>query len=148
MHDCCSSPSGTAVVPPRKCLCPVCGGEGAGVSMQTILHHIKRGWQWAARKQGYYFCEDPACAVVYFGEDGSLIARDEVRGSVGIKEHSPAAPVCYCFGVTRADALSDPAIREYVVDKTRGGLCSCSIRNPSGRCCLKDFPAMAIEYNP
>ena len=138
MKDCCASRD--IVASPRKCICPAHGKECAEVSLQTILHHIKHAWRWEAKMQAYYFCEDPDCDVVYFGEDGSRILRHEVRGIVGIKDRSPAAPVCYCFGVSRADARADPAIRNYVIEKTRDGLCSCTSSNPSGRCCLKDFP--------
>jgi hypothetical protein len=27
-----------------------------------------------------------------------------------------------------------------VMAQTKAGLCSCDTSNPSGRCCLKDFP--------
>jgi hypothetical protein len=59
---------------------------------------------------------------------------------VGIKEAAADALLCYCYGVTRAVALSDTAARAFVVAQTRRGLCSCETSNPSGRCCLKDFP--------
>jgi len=39
-----------------------------------------------------------------------------------------------------AVALADPGIRDFVVAQTRLGLCACDTRNPSGRCCLIDFP--------
>jgi len=138
MDDCCSL-SGNAV-PPKKSKCPVNAADCIEVSVQTIMHHIREPWQWAEKNQGYYFCEDPACDVVYFGEDGSVISKYDVRGIVGRKSQSPDALICYCFGVSRADALSNPASREYVIGKTKNGLCSCKTSNPSGRCCLKDFP--------
>jgi hypothetical protein len=48
--------------------------------------------------------------------------------------------LCYCFGVTKADARSDPGIKKFVMAQTKLGLCACEMRNPSGRCCLPDFP--------
>lgn len=138
MSDCCSSCSETSA--PRKYKCPVNGAEGVEVSLQTILHHLRTPWNWTAKPQGYYFCADPECDVVYFGEDGSTLLRADLRTTVGVKESSPDAPLCYCFGVARSDALSDSSVKEFVVQKTKEGLCSCETSNPSGRCCLKDFP--------
>jgi len=110
------------------------------VSPRTIIHHLKNPWHWVEKKQGYYFCEDPRCSVVYFGEDSSVIIRSELRRDIGIKDASPDALLCHCFGITRADALSNPLLKDYVIEKTGAGLCSCETSNPSGRCCLKDFP--------
>ncbi|HEY6094307.1 MAG TPA: hypothetical protein VIU93_05065 [Gallionellaceae bacterium] len=97
-------------------------------------------WQWQDNGANYYFCADPACDIVYFGDDGSIIRKAQLRTVVGVKETADSAPLCYCFGVSRADAMSNPAIREYVVQQTRLGLCTCDTSNPAGRCCLKDFP--------
>lgn len=138
MSDCCSSSLGEA--PPRKHKCPVNGIEYAEVPAKTIFHHLKRPWEWKEEEQRYFFCEDPACNVVYFGENGSTLLRADLRGMVGIKEMSPDSLLCYCFGISQQDAAADPSLREFVVEKTRLGLCSCDTRNPSGRCCLKDFP--------
>jgi hypothetical protein len=139
MTDCCSS-AGCTAVHPKKRRCPANGIEYAEVSARTIAHHIKQSWKWPDNGQRYYFCDDPACDVVYFGEDGSVILKSQLRTLVGVKEASGDAPLCYCFGVTRADAQSDPHIRDFVAAQTKLGLCSCDTSNPSGRCCLKYFP--------
>ena len=141
MSDCCSASCGSK--PPRKHRCPVNGVEYSEVSVKTILHHMTMPWTWSDKKQGYYFCEDPNCDVVYFGEDGSVINRSEVRTTVGVKESSGDAPLCYCFGISKEDFNSNPSLRDFVVQKTKGGLCSCETSNPSGRCCLGDFPRTA-----
>lgn len=107
--------------------------------MQTILHHLSRPWRRESEAQQYYFCDTPDCDVVYFAADGTRIYKTELRTVVGIKETSPAALLCYCYGVSRADA-ADPRAREFVVQQTKAGLCSCTTSNPSGRCCLKDIP--------
>jgi hypothetical protein len=138
MSDCCS-PSCESAQPNRH-PCPGNGIEYAAVSPRTIIHHLKNPWQWVERKQGYYYCEGTGCDVVYFGEDGSVIARSELRWDIGIKDASADALLCYCFGITRADALSNPLLKDYVIEKTKAGMCSCETSNPSGRCCLKDFP--------
>ncbi|MEN8800785.1 MAG: hypothetical protein ABF297_02315 [Thiogranum sp.] len=116
------------------------GQEYKSIALKTVLHHIKSPWDWSEKGQGYYFCDDPDCDVVYFGEDDSVITRSEIRTVVGIKECKPDALTCYCFGVSNLEAQQHPAIRDFIVDKTKSGLCSCDTSNPSGRCCLKDFP--------
>lgn len=139
MSDCCSS-SASDVLHPHKRRCPRHGGECAEVPRRTIVHHLWSPWQWRGKEQRYFFCDAPGCDVVYFGEDDSIIPAAQLRTVVGLKEAADDAPVCYCFGVSRADALRDAAIRDYVVEQTRLGLCSCDTSNPSGRCCLKAFP--------
>lgn len=88
----------------------------------------------------YFFCDDPNCEVVYFGDDDSVILKCQLRTKLGAKEAAADGLLCYCFGVTKADALSDPGIRDFVLTQTRLGLCSCDTSNPSGRCCLTGFP--------
>lgn len=139
MSDCCSL-SDSKPVHPNKHRCPVNGIEYAEVSARTIAHHIKHAWQWDGNGRRFFFCEDPDCDVVYFGDDDSVILTSQLKTEVGVKTTAEHATLCYCFGVTRADALNDPAIRNYVVAQTRLGLCSCDTSNPSGRCCLKNFP--------
>lgn len=136
MTDCCAS-SGTT---PRKHRCPVCAEESLAVSVTTILQHIKTPWQWHAKEQGYYFCSNPGCSVVYFAEDNSFINLSELRTIVGIKAKTKDAPICYCFGVSVDEALHNPDAKAFVIQQTQLHNCACAIRNPSGRCCLKDFP--------
>lgn len=85
------------------------------------------------------------CEIVYFGEDGSRILQAQLRTRVGSKQASGDALLCYCYGVTVDDARNDPAARDFVIAETRLGQCACETRNPSGRCCLKDFPAPGTE---
>lgn len=125
--------------PSRTHVCPVNGQEYKSVGLKTILHHINSPWNWVEKQQAYYFCDDPECDVVYFGEDNSVITKTEVRTVVGVKECNPDVFTCYCFGVSNLEAQQHPAIREFIVDKTKAGYCSCDTSNPSGRCCLKDF---------
>ena len=139
MSDCCTT-SESKATHPRKRLCPGNGGEGMEVQARTIAHHIRHAWQWNDNGSRYYFCADPECDIVYFGDDGSVILKSQLRTLVGVKEACGEALACYCFGVTKADALSDFGIRNFVVLQTKLGLCSCDTSNPSGRCCLKNFP--------
>ena len=126
---------------PRKYRCPVNGREYSGVSMTTIEQHIKSPWNWQSKSQGYYFCDDPDCDVVYFGEDGLVINKQSLRTPVGVKEKSVSAPVCYCYGISLREASTNLDAKAFVLQKTKEHSCACEIRNPSGRCCLKDFPS-------
>lgn len=137
MSDCCCSCSTNKA---SKSTCPVNGKEYRPVSIKTIKHHIKEPWKWASKDQEYFFCDAPECEVVYFGEDKSCIKRSELRSSVGVKERKPVSTICYCFGTTYEDYQNDKGIKEYVTEQTKNKTCDCEIRNPSGKCCLKDFP--------
>jgi hypothetical protein len=139
MSDCCSS-SECKTSHPNKHRCPANEIEYTEVSKRTIAHHIKHSWLWNDKGRRYFFCDDPECDIVYFGDDDSVIMKSQLRTKVGAKEASDSTMLCYCFGVTKADALNDPSIRDFVVTKTKLGLCSCDTSNPSGRCCLKNFP--------
>jgi hypothetical protein len=139
MSDCCEKTPGKPRNPGKSC-CPQNGQEYAEVQAKTITHHLKHPWGWKDEGKRYFFCSDPECDIVYFSEDDAVITRQQLRSVVGVKENNADAPVCYCFGVTRADAMADPSIREYVAEQTKMKHCSCDVSNPSGRCCLKDFP--------
>lgn len=137
MSDCCSESMEEF---PKSHVCPVDGKAYGLVSANTIKHHLKAPWAWQGKNQGYYYCSDPDCRVVYFGQDGSVIDKQAIRTVIGAKESSMNALICYCYGVSKAEAQSDPRIREFVVEETRRRRCACETRNPSGRCCLADFP--------
>lgn len=138
MSHCCSSSSDATS--PNKAKCPVNGLEYTSVSARTILHHIKSPWKWTDDNQQYYFCDDPNCDVVYFSESGTTISLSEIRTLVGVKSTSVNAPVCYCFNISKEEVAANPSVKDFVIEKTRLGLCSCETSNPSGRCCLKEFP--------
>lgn len=144
MTDCCGtscdSKSGDQKSSPRKFTCPVNHEDYVSVSEKTMLHHLKSPWENKLSKEQYYFCDDPDCDVVYFGLSGSTINKNELRTVVGVKEQSDKELVCYCFGVSKALAKQNHKIKAYVTQQTKEKNCACDIRNPSGRCCLKDFP--------
>ncbi len=118
--------------------CPACGADAAQVSAQTIRHQLKQPWQWQESKQDYYFCASKGCDIVYFAAD-TRITQAALRQTVGVKTDADDALLCYCFDVARRDAAL-AHVRAYVVAQTQAGQCACKVRNPSGRCCLKDFP--------
>ena len=138
MTNCCSSSKSTQKYPKRY-QCPSNGKSYNSVPLATLLHHIREPWNWENKQQGYYFCDDPDCEVVYFGEDGTTINKSSLRTEIGVKENNDNALICYCFGVSKS-ASSSPDIKEFVLKNTKNKTCACLTRNPSGRCCLKDFP--------
>lgn len=145
MNDCCNNKDSEKKgcdqnSLPRKFICPVNEQQYIEVEKKTILQHIKSPWENPLHENKYYFCDDPDCDVVYFGLKGSIINKSELRTVVGKKESSKETLVCYCFGVSKALAEQKPEIKTYVSQQTKEKNCACDIRNPSGRCCLKDFP--------
>ena len=139
MGNCCSSET-CATTENKRRACPVNGIEYLPVKVRTITHHLKQPWTWTNGEKNYYFCEDPTCEVAYFADDDSVILTSQLRTEIGVKTPHDDALLCYCFGITLSDAKRDPSIREYVVQQTGKKICSCETSNPSGRCCLKDFP--------
>ena len=146
MSDCCTpsnEPRASSKISqsdPVKHRCPSSGQLFAKVASPTMLHHIKEPWKHPISDQTYYFCDDPACDVVYFGIDDAVITKKMMRTRVGVKETSDDALICYCFGVSKAEAKLNKSSYEFVLEETKKSSCSCKTSNPSGRCCLKDFP--------
>ena len=131
---------GNECKPLKKHRCPVNGKEYSSVGVKTILHHLIAPWKKELSSKSYYYCTDKDCDVVYFGQDDSVISKYELRTKVGIKENGPDRTVCYCFGVSYLAAEESAVAVNFVKEKTKNSLCSCETSNPSGRCCLKDFP--------
>lgn len=139
MSDCCSS-NQELTQGPKRHACPKNGDQYIEVPYGTVLHHVNEPWHAGLKEQRYYFCDDPDCDVVYFGLDNTVITKSMLRTRVGTKETSDDALICYCFGVTKAQARSNKQVKAFVVEQTKNARCSCETSNPSGRCCLKDFP--------
>ena len=121
-------------------LCLQCQTESYQVPFKTVLQQLKKPWQYELAEQQYYYCDDPECEVVYFGEDNSVIKQAEIRTQVGIKStNDNHSLICYCFDISYAEARKDESLMQFVAEKTKNQYCSCESQNPSGRCCLKDF---------
>lgn len=137
MSECCAENNAVTL---KSVPCPTCGSKCAAVSYQTVLLHIAKPWLAGIKDQHYYFCRSLNCDVVYVGVDNTVINTAGMKTKLGVKDLSGDAPVCYCFGVTRSEAVLSPEIKVFVTEQTKKGLCICSTHNPSGKCCLKDFP--------
>lgn len=138
MDQCCDDKPSTDKERSRPC--PANGHPYSRVKRKTLLHHVKHPWKNNITGQAYYFCTDVDCDVVYFGQDDTTFKTDDLRTTVWQKSDSEQANICYCFGVTKKIASSDTNFKTFVIEQTRNSLCSCETSNPSGRCCLKDFP--------
>ena len=136
----CRSSSGCDRNGPRKHHCPANDLEYSEVSVRTIVHHIAESWAWTPTAKQYYFCGDPECDVAYFWDDDSVVLKSQLRTRIGVKERSGDDLLCYCFGVSRADFERNPGTKDFVTAQTKAGMCYCETSNPSGRCCLKNFP--------
>ena len=130
MTSCCNS-SDT-----KHALCPANGKRYKQVKRKTILHQISRPWDKALPDQNYYYCSDPECDVIYFGENKQIITSDEMRDSSQLNRNN----ICHCFDISKQDLQQHENLcKAFVIEQTRNGVCDCEIRNPSGKCCLKDF---------
>jgi hypothetical protein len=143
MNDCCTNkaedkPSTRASA--THC-CPSNGQPYKSVKQKTLLHHILKPWLNKVTPQNYFFCTDPHCDVVYFGEDNSVFQTNELRTIIWQKTSDTNAEICYCFGVSETLAKLDKGIKNFIIKQTKQSNCSCETSNPSGRCCLKDFPS-------
>lgn len=97
------------------------------------------------------FCRTPACAVLYYGDDGRIVEKDAAHVRVGVKESEGPIHVCYCFDVTREALRSDLAengdskLLLRIREEVRAGNCACETKNPSGACCLGEVNAVVKE---
>ena len=139
MSDCCTSSSGSQSKTLKR-ECPACKQIALGVPIRTMLHHIKDVWLYRLSGEQYYFCRTQDCDVVYFEENGEILSKADIRTRIGIKEQDDNTLICNCFGINKAVAATDKKAKEFVVKQTKESSCACETANPSGRCCLKDFP--------
>ncbi|MBF0265093.1 MAG: hypothetical protein HQL46_07455 [Gammaproteobacteria bacterium] len=131
MSNCCSSSKSPSQAE-KKHPCPVNNNLCNHVSNRTVLHHVKQSWNVDTSKV-YYYCDDLHCDVCYFSRDNIVISQmqchTKVKGNL----------LCHCFNITEEEYLSNPSIKDFVIEQTKLGQCSCETSNPSGKCCLKDF---------
>ena len=134
----------------RHAPCPVTGTAGTRVQLQTVKAILTDASLRRLVPTTYYFCPEPACAVVYFSLQGECYSKDDVRTSVWQKETPGSRLLCYCFGENEQSIAAEIAdigtsnALERVKEHVRSGRCACDIRNPRGICCLADLKA-AIE---
>lgn len=147
MSDCCpttSEPDGGGVTE-----CPKCGTSGREVQIVTPKSLLTPDA--LARidpRDGYRFCPDAGCPVVYFGP-GQCFTTADLMVRVFQKDAADSVPVCYCFAFTRrriageihqgADPLAE------ITAHVKAGRCACEFRNPQGSCCLGNVGRFIAE---
>ena len=145
MGSCCSSKSEKSLSSNQTVMCPSCQARAKAVGLTTLLHQVKAPLNQDLSDKAYFFCDQVDCDTVYFSLDGLCLNREQVRDSVGQKSADPERTLCYCFNIT--DVMVSDEIRltgassskAFVVEQTKIKNCACDIRNPSGRCCLRNF---------
>jgi hypothetical protein len=123
-----------------KLNCPACGSAGIAVERETWQAHVA-GDAAGGLADAAFFCPYEKCDVVYFDMFDRKIRSDALAHGVYPKD--PQAPICGCFGLTRADVEAD--VREGVVtrvrellEKAKGPLAQCRARSASGQSCVAD----------
>ncbi len=143
MSECCSVKA--PAVPAAVMSCPECRSGSKQVDTLTVKSLVRQLPLGMVPAQ-YYFCEAPACDVVYFSSNpqAPTFHRADLLVRVGLKEKHDPVPVCYCFGVARRDIADEiqrtgkSTIAERIQAEVRAGNCACEVKNPSGKCCLGD----------
>jgi len=148
--DCCAAGKHQAV---GQTACPSCATVGRVVADETIHAMLEPTQALSLLAIGRRFCGTPSCEIVYYGDDGRAVTKDEIPIRVGLKEREDPIPLCYCFGFSVADVRREIAetgrctISARIAAKVRAGQCSCEITNPSGACCLGEVNrAVKKEY--
>ncbi|MGY8872454.1 MAG: putative iron-sulfur cluster-binding metallochaperone [Pseudomonadales bacterium] len=147
MSTCCSTSNEEVHNNKRQvAICPRCGNGMKPVERLTIVHHVVAPLNQSIPCDPLFFCSCISCSVVYFSNEDFVIETAKVRGEVGQKSVHENRMICYCFDITNKRVMAELAqaghssSKAFVVEQTRLKNCACNIRNPSGKCCLKEFP--------
>ena len=144
MAACCSVEKQKIV----KDQCPACGVTGKSVVASTLLQQIRFPDNLTIPPATFYYCTSPDCEIGYFANNGITFQRSQLREQEKIK----SGWLCYCFDISKADyrtALDNhnaEDIKNFIIQKTKTGTCTCATRNPSGQCCLADFKRFEKNY--
>lgn len=129
--------------------CPDCGRATRTIKAVTLRSLLTE----AAREHvhdcdGYYFCPTPECSVVYAQpKTGNTLPTEMVRVPVFQKSTDPTRLVCYCFGhsvneiVSEVAQSGDSTLPERIAQRCRNGEDHCEESNPQGACCLGNVRA-------
>jgi len=107
--------------------CPYCGSKGEPVGGMTLKTHLSDE-QRSRITDPAAFCPSPKCRVAYFDSFERVILAADLERPVYPKD--PNAPMCACFGLTRADIEQD--VQEGVVTRTKAALEKA--KSPEARC--------------
>jgi bacterioferritin-associated ferredoxin len=125
-------------------VCPNCRKKGMVVEKITVANHAQESC-WPLGDEKYSICENPDCDVVYFTTSGSrLLRKSDVKTRVTFKEKNAPRPLCYCKQVTEEDVIKAIGNGARTFEEVRlatgiGGGGQCTITNPAGRCCSRNY---------
>lgn len=137
MSSCCNTTSDDNQTP-KHLNCPDCDKKSNKISISTILQHLVNPWKLSLEGDTFYVCETADCNTFYFNSNNRY-SKDDIREKIAIKSPDEDAMLCHCFDITRNDFENNPSTKQFVIEQTKEGVCTCTTRNPAGRCCLKDF---------
>jgi len=133
--------------------CPVSSRRSKQVDLLTV-RSLVRQLPLGMPPTAYYFCDDPACDIVYFpsNSEAPIFRRSDLMVRVGVKETQEPTPVCYCFGFSRQDIWEE--IRKTgkstaagrIATEVNAGNCACEVKNPSGNCCLGNVHGVVKQF--
>ena len=133
-------------------ICPNCGRRGKPVGSETIHALVRPGREPSGGFPDGFTCLNPRDATLYFfAGEPEPITKEDVGVRVGFKEEESPHLVCYCFEHTQEaiqeeyQRLGESLIEADIREKVVGGLCSCEVKNPTGRCCLGEVRAAYKE---
>jgi len=108
-------------------LCHRCGSQGEPVGSKTLTTYLTEV-QLDGLAEPASFCPSPQCPVAYFDGLERLVLATALKLPAYPKD--PTAPICACFGLTRADIEQDVA--EGVVTRTKAIVEKA--KSPEARC--------------
>jgi len=112
-----------------------------------MLHQVRFPYNQSIQEDDYGFCSNKDCTTGYFSS-AITIPKSQLQAF----QSNQIAMLCHCFDIAKSAyraALADgtaEAMKAFVVQQTKNGLCACESRNPSGRCCLANFKKMEQEH--
>jgi hypothetical protein len=124
-----------------RAFCPRCGALGTQVGAAALNTHVRPEAR-ARLADTAWFCTYPPCPVAYFNLFETVVTTDELNAPVTPKD--PDAPLCACFGLTRADVEADAhepvpvRIRELVA-RSQSPDAQCATLAANGHCCLPEI---------
>lgn len=127
--------------------CPECSARGRRVQPITLDALVVGDTP--RSDDDYRFCATVGCDVAWFGQtSGHVIGVTACRVRIGQKETAPDRPLCYCFGYSAGDVITDvrrtgtSRIPDRIAAHCRNGEDRCPETNPQGACCLGNVRAM------
>ena len=142
-ETCCGDQPGA----PRRMRCPISGSVGQPVQWTTMAALVVGE---VPPRQQIALCRDSDCDLVYFGDHGLELRSADMRTVPGFKRGSDGL-VCYCFLHTR-DGIQGEVLEtgrrstfESISRQVKAKNCACEVRNPTGKCCLREIRQISDE---